>query len=66
MTKKDIGKVVAQKRKQKGVTIYRLMKEAGIQRNQILAIEKGDKSYTVDSLLNTCTYFGLRFSIHTD
>lgn len=59
MTKKDIGKLVARTRKAKELSLYRINKETGVQRNQIEAIEKADKAYTIDSLLKTCSVLGI-------
>lgn len=63
MTKDQIGKIVAKSRKAQGLTVYRMTKDAGVQRNQVKAIECGDKAYTIDSLLATAKHLGLRVQI---
>lgn len=66
MTKEKIGKIIAKARAKKGVTFYRLQKDAKIQRAQVLAIERGAEhdNYTVDSLLSVCKTLGV--TIHAE
>ena len=60
MTKKGIGQTIAKARKNKGLTYYEVNKQAKVQRTVVKSIEKGDKNYSIDSLLATAEVLGVK------
>lgn len=53
-TKRKIGKQLAEKRKQKKLTLIVAGEKAGMSNSTINAIEKGRGAYTVNSLIAYC------------
>lgn len=60
MTKKTIGQVIAKARKNKGASYYSINDKAKVQRHVVKSIEKGDKNYSIDSLLATAEVLGVK------
>lgn len=60
MTKKTIGQVIAKAKKVKGVSYYAINEKAKVQRHVVKSIEKGDKNYSIDSLLATAEVLGVK------
>ncbi len=66
-----IGENLKKFRESKQITIYRLINETGLSRQQLNAIEKGETSYTIDSFikyisaLNLYIFFGEKNFIPT-
>ena len=50
-TKEKLGDDIRIIREQKGLSKNKILKETGIQRSQIIAVERGSRSYTIDTLL---------------
>lgn len=59
MTKKTIGQVIAKARKAKEISYYKINDKAKVQRHVVKSIEKGDKNYSIDSLLATAEVLGV-------
>jgi len=49
--REKLGNTIRIIREQKGLSKNKILKETGIQRSQIISIERGSKSYTIDTLL---------------
>lgn len=64
MTKKEIGRVVVRAKRGHRMSYYKIHKLSGVQRPVVKSIEKGEASYTVDSLLDVCKALGI--TIHTE
>ena len=60
MTKKQLGTVLRKAREAKGWTWNRTATETGLKADQVKSIERGDKAYTIDSLLVLSKVLGLR------
>lgn len=60
MTKKQIGTLLRKARETRGWTWNRTATETGLKADQIKSIERGDKAYTIDSLMVLSKAFGLR------
>lgn len=60
MTKKTIGQVIAKAKKASGTTYYSIEKKTKVQRNVVKSIERGDKNYSIDSLLATAEAVGVK------
>lgn len=54
-----IGQYLKGVRKEKGISIYRIEKETGVQRQVLNSIEDGSKAYTIDSFLKYTTAIGV-------
>ena len=63
MTKKELGKAMSEARKKEGLTVYAVAKKSGLAITQIKHIEKGDKAYTLDSLIKLASVYGMSISI---
>lgn len=50
MTKSEIGQILSKARRDKNLSYYSLDK-MGLKQNVVKAIERGETSYTIDSLL---------------
>jgi transcriptional regulator with XRE-family HTH domain len=51
-----IGKILQQKRKEKGVTLYRASIDCGMQSTQLKCVELGRTAYAIDTLLHYADY----------
>jgi len=49
--KEKLGDDIRIIREQKGISKNHILKKTGMQRSQIIAVEKGSKSYTIDTFL---------------
>lgn len=54
-----IGSVIATKRKAMAFTQVQLATMCNLQPSQIKAVENGDRSYTIPTLLNICETLGI-------
>lgn len=54
-----IGSVIATKRKAMALTQLQLATMCNLQFSQIKAVENGDRSYTIPTLLNICETLGI-------
>lgn len=66
MTKKQLGTLLRKAREQRGWTWNRTATEAGLKADQIKSIERGDKAYTIDSLVVLSRAFGLRLHLRAE
>ena len=55
----QIGQVVSAKRIALGYTLVGLAQACNLQPSQIKAVENGDRSYTIPTLLNICETLGI-------
>lgn len=60
-TIQEVGETVSELRK--GVKGYKIQKECGVAPNVLESIEKGNKKYTLLSLLTILNYFGKTIKI---
>lgn len=51
IARQRIGLYLSDLRKHKKISVYRIAKDTGMTQEQIRSIEKGDRSYTIDSFL---------------
>lgn len=68
-TMKQIGQAVSSKRIALGYTLVGLAEACNLQPSQIKAVENGDRSYTIPTLLNICETLGissLTFNFYKD
>ena len=63
MTKKQIGALMRKEREARGWTWNRTATETGLKADQIKSIERGDKAYTIDTLMVLSKAFGLRLHL---
>jgi len=63
MTKKEIGKVVKIAIDASASKPIDLFKKHGITSDQLKAVEKGNKKYTVDTLIKVCEFYGVELTI---
>jgi transcriptional regulator with XRE-family HTH domain len=61
--KKQIGQTIAKARKNKGISYYRIDTDKGVQRKVVKSIERGDSSYTIDSLLAVADAVGVSVKV---
>jgi len=59
--RKKIGAILRKKRN--GKTVYDIVKASGLSPAQIHGIEKGDKSYTIDSYIKILSAHKIPFTI---
>lgn len=62
MTKSEIGQILSKARKDKGVSYYALEK-LGLRQNVVKAIERGETSYTIDSLLKLAEVLEVKINV---
>lgn len=63
MTRKQIGKTVAECRKTKKISTYRIYEETGVKPHQLASIENATKNYTIETLEKVCHYLKLLIEI---
>lgn len=63
MTKKQIGKTIADARKKQKVSTYRIYEETGVKPHQLASIEGATKNYTIETLEKVCNYLDLEITI---
>lgn len=49
--REKIGNDIRKIRETKGLSKSKILRKTGLQRSQLIAVEKGSKSYTIDTLL---------------
>ncbi len=62
--KELIGTYFKNLRKKKQLSIYETKKQTGLSHKQILGIESGEASYTMDSFLKVSKFLGCSFYLH--
>lgn len=62
--KQLIGTYFKELRKKKQLSIYEIKKQTGLSHKQILGIESGEASYTIDSFLRVSKFLGCSFYLH--
>jgi len=61
--RKQIGKTIFDRRTVLDLSYYRLQKETDLTLQQIKSIEKGEKNYTVNSLVILCDALGIKIEL---
>lgn len=53
VARQKLGDFLRSERERKGISKYRVIQNSGMSMDQVNAIEKGSKAYTIDALLET-------------
>ncbi len=61
--REKLGNAIRIIREAKGLSKNKILKRTGIQRSQIIGIERGSKSYTIDTLLGVLNALGNNLKI---
>lgn len=60
-TRQQIGHHVRSARKEKGLSLYALAKQAGVKIDALQSVEAGNKAYTIDTLIKVHEALGMAF-----
>lgn len=63
VARQKLGDFLRSERERKGISKYRVIQNSGMSMDQVNAIEKGSKAYTIDALLAYVTAIDCYFNL---
>ena len=61
--KARIGNLISEKRKEKGLSYYKIRQNTGIDITQVQAVESGDKNPTIDTIIKLLLFLEIPYKL---